>query len=327
VGTGEKAPIRRRIGLIGVAVLAALLALGVASPAVAKKKKKKAPAVTTSAAVSFTAGTTQSASAGCTGKTHISGGGYSVAPNFVPTGGISGSGLRSTTGTSNSVGSSAWATSSSAWANPSASGQLTAYARCERNDLGTLAVTLSGSATVAPGSLNTAVLNCPSGTHVISGGYSGPGNGSPTFNLQSKRFFMLQSNRTAPGQWTVIVGNNPNSPASATISFSALCERNKKGLSISEVSASAPIADAKRAAADPTCTGKTHVVSGGFLLSPIPTTSGSIPTAEIDEFQPTSNKTWHLGLHELEPFATAPGSAVQAFAYCKKDAVAKKKKK
>jgi hypothetical protein len=188
-------------------------------------------------------------------------------------------------------------------------------------------VTLSGSATVAPGELNTAVLNCPSGTHVLTGGYAGPGNGTPTFNLQSKRFFMLQSQRTGPGQWTVTVGNNPNSPSAATISFFALCERNKKGLSISEVSASAPIANASRAAADASCTGKTHVVSGGYLLSPIPTGSGAIPTAEIDEFQPTSKKTWHLGLHELEPFSTAPGSAVQNFAYCKKDAAPKKKKK
>lgn len=37
----EKARFRRRAGLVGVAALAALLTLGVASPAVAKKKKKK----------------------------------------------------------------------------------------------------------------------------------------------------------------------------------------------------------------------------------------------------------------------------------------------
>ena len=327
VGSGEKWLLGRRLTLIGTAALAALLAFGSMSPAVAKKKKKKPPAVTVPASVGFASATTQAATANCTGKTHISGGGYSVAPDFVPTGGVSGSGLRSTTGTSNAVGSSGWATSSSAWATPPAAGQLTSYARCESNSLGSLAVTLSGSATVAPGDLNTAILNCPSGTHVLSGGYSGPGNGSPTFNLQSKRFFMLQSQRTSAGQWTVTVGNNPNSPAPATIIFSALCEKNQKGLSVSEASASAPIANAARASADATCTGKTHVVSGGYLLSPIPTGSGSIPTAEIDEFQPTSNKTWHLGLHELEPFSTAPGSTVQTFAYCKKDTVKKKKKK
>jgi hypothetical protein len=292
-----------------------------------KKKKKKPPAVTNSGSVAFASGSTQAATANCTGKTHISGGGYSVAPNFVPTGGITGSGLRSTTGITNPVGASAWTASSSAWANPAASGQLTAYARCESNTLGTLAVSLSGSATVLPGDLNTAVLNCPSGTHVLTGGYAGPGLGTFTFNLQSKRFFILQSQRTGAGQWTVTVGNNPNSPSPATISFYALCEQNKKGLSITESSAAAAISNAQRATADASCTGKTHVVSGGFLLSPIPAGSGSIPTAEIDEFQPTSKTTWHLGLHELEPFATAPGSTVQTFAYCKKDALPKKKKK
>ena len=311
--------------VLGAVVLLALA--GAAEPAVAKKKKGKPPVSTATTAVGFSSGTTQSTTANCPGKTHISGGGYSVAPNFVPTGGVSGSGMRSTTGTSNPVGISAWTTSSSAWSNPPASGQLSAYAQCERNTLGGVAVTLSGSASVAPGSLNTAVLNCPSGTHVLSGGYSGPGNGGPAFNLQSKRFFMLQSQRTGAAQWTVTVGNNPNSPAAATESFFALCEKNKKGLSVSETSASAPIADANRATADASCTGKAHVIAGGFLMSPIPTGSGSIPTAEIDEFQPTSKKTWHLGLHELEPFATAPGSTVQTFAYCKKDSAPKKKKK
>jgi hypothetical protein len=299
-----------------------------ASADVAKKKhKKKPPAVTSSASVAFAAGSSQAATANCTGKTHISGGGYSVAPNFVPTGGITGSGLRSTTGITNPVGGSAWTASSSAWANPAASGQLTAYARCESNSLGTLAVALSGSATVAPGQLNTAVLNCPPGTHVLSGGYAGPGLGTFTYNLQSKRFFFLQSQRTGAGQWTVTVGNNPNSPAAATISFYALCERNKKGLALSEISTAAPITDAQRSTADASCPGKTHVVSGGFLLSPIPAGSGSIPTAEIDEFQPISKTSWHLGLHELEPFSTAPGSTVQTFAYCKKDTLPKKKKK
>jgi hypothetical protein len=301
---------------------------GPASAGIAKKKKKKKPpAVTNSASVAFASGSTQAATANCTGKTHISGGGYAVAPNFVPTGGVSGSGLRSTTGITNPVGPSSWTASSSAWATPPASGQLTAYARCESNTLGTLAVSLSGSATVVPGDLNTATINCPAGTHVLTGGYAGPGLGTFTFNLQSKRFFILQSQRTGAGQWTVTVGNNPNSPSPATISFYALCEQNKKGVSITESSSAAPINDAQRATADASCTGKTHVVSGGFVLSPIPTGAGSIPTAEIDEFQPVSKTTWHLGLHELEPFSTAPGSTVTDTAYCKKDAVAKKKKK
>ena len=37
----EKARFRTRVWVIGLAVLAALLALGIASPAVAKKKKKE----------------------------------------------------------------------------------------------------------------------------------------------------------------------------------------------------------------------------------------------------------------------------------------------
>src|SRR4051794_20594891 len=155
---------------------------GSASAGIAKKKKKKKPpAVTNSASVAFTSGSTQAATANCTRKTHISGGGYSVGPNFVPTRGISGSGLRSATGINNPVAPSSWTASSSAWATPPASGQLTTYARCESNTLGTLAVSLSGAATVLPGSLNVATINCPPGTHVLTGGYAGPGLGTFTF--------------------------------------------------------------------------------------------------------------------------------------------------
>jgi uncharacterized low-complexity protein len=74
VGTGEKVSFRGRFGLIGVAALAALLALGVASPAVAKKKKKAQPVVSVSASSPFTAASNQALTANCGKGTHISGG-------------------------------------------------------------------------------------------------------------------------------------------------------------------------------------------------------------------------------------------------------------
>jgi hypothetical protein len=328
VGTGEKAPSRRRLGLIWVAALAALLALGVASPAVAKKKKKKQqPVVSVSASAPFSSASNQTLTSNCGKGTHISGGGFATSPNYVPGAGLTGTGLRSATGTSNPAGTKTWNVGSSSWANPNASGTLTAVARCESDSLGKLFATLTSSLSLSPGEGTPLVLNCPNGTHVIAGGYSGTSIGVFTYNAASFRLIMLQSQRTGPGQWTFTVANNQFSPVSATVTVYALCEKNAKGLSVTEVGTTVPVNDDQRATADASCTGKTHVVSGGFVLSPIPTTSGSIPVTEIDEFQPTSKKTWHLGLFEAQGFATPAGSTVRDIAYCKKDAVAKKKKK
>src|SRR4029077_1579041 len=91
-GTGETGRFRR-LGVIAIAALTALLAIGVASPAVAKKKKKKAqPAITTTALAPFSSAGTASTTANCTGKTHITGGGWVISPHLEPS---SSSGLNS----------------------------------------------------------------------------------------------------------------------------------------------------------------------------------------------------------------------------------------
>jgi hypothetical protein len=326
MGSGEKVPLRRQIGLIGVAALVALLTLGVASPAVAKKKKKSNPAVSTTASAPFTSGTSQSLSATCSKGTHISGGGFAVSPNYVPGGGLSGTGVRAGTATSKPDGAKTWNAATSAWVNPSASGSFSTVARCERDTLGKLTVALSSAQTFQPGQGNSLILNCPGGSHVIAGGYAGNALGSITYVAASFRIILLQSQRTGPGQWTVTAADSQQSPDPATITAYALCEKNAKGTTVSEVGTTVPISENQRSTADATCTGKTHVISGGFALSPIPTVSGNIPVTEIDEFQPTSKKTWHLGLWEAQGYLDPPGSSLREVAYCKKDAAPRKKK-
>jgi hypothetical protein len=324
---GEKARFRR-VGAIAIAALVGLLALGVASPAVAKKKKKKSqPVVSATASAPFNAASGQTLAATCGKGTHISGGGFAVSPNYVPGSGLTGTGLRSGTGTSTPDGAKTWKVASSSWANPAASGTLTAIARCESDSLGKLFATLSSSLSLSPGEGTPLVLNCPNGTHVIAGGYAGDAAGAPAYTAPSFRLIMLQSQRTGPGQWSFTVANNQFSPAAATVTVYAVCEKNAKGVSVSEVGTTVPVAEDQRASADASCTGKTHAISGGFVLSPIPTTSGSIPVTELDEFEPTSKKTWHLGLFEAQGFGVPAGSTVRDIAYCKKDAVSKKKKK
>ena len=321
----EKARFRRRVRLIGVAALAAMLAVFVASPAVAKKKKKKVPpAVTTTALAPISSAGSASATANCTGKTHLSGGGYHVAPHYEPS---NNSGLRSVSSTSTPVGVTAWNAKADVFTNPSSSGSITAIARCESNALSQIGVVVSGSATVQPGILDNLIIQCPSGTHVVSAGYDGTGLGSYTNALSSFRILILQSRRTALNEWTISAFENsvgPNPPA-GNITVSALCEREAKGRSIGEVTQIAPFANVSRASADATCPAKQHVVSGGYLLSPIPSNMGTPPVVGVDEFEPVGNSTWHLGLHTVGP--QPPGSSVATYAYCAKDKVKKKKKK
>jgi hypothetical protein len=111
------------------------------------------------------------------------------------------------------------------------------------------------------------------------------------------------------------------------VNVAALCELNAKGRSISEVSTFTAFGNASRASGDPTCPAKQHVVSGGYALSPNPANSGSPPVVGIDEFEPSGNNAWHLGLHTVPTQPQPPGSSVATYAYCANDTIKKKKKK
>ena len=306
----------RRRGATVVMALVALVSLAGLAPAVdAKKKKKKVAAVTRSATVPFTSGGTQTVTASCPKGKHITGGGFAVAPNFVPSGS---SGLRSITATSHSGGAKSWTASGSAFTNPTASGTYTTFARCERDALGQLTNTLSTSGTLNPGVITASSLNCAPGTHAVSGGYAGTGV-SNLGNPLTFRLVVLQSRRTGPGQWTVTAYNSSlgPSPVPVTLTTYVLCERNGKGRAVSEgASASTPLVNDGRASADATCAKKQHAISGGFVVTP--NGIGSVPAVGVDEFNPVGQRGWHLGLHEWQAVVLPPGSAMQTFAYCKK---------
>jgi hypothetical protein len=286
-----------------------------------KKKKKKGTATTQSAQVPFASGTAPFATANCTANTHATGGGFSVAPSFTPPA----TGLRSVDVSSNPLGTAGWSANVAAFSTPAATGSLTAFARCESNTFGQLAATGSSSVTLAPGVGQNLVFNCAPGTHVITGGFAGtpPGN----FNNINTwyRTIVLQNRRTGPGQWTVTGYNNPDAGASATLTGYAVCEKDAKGRTISEASAVTPLTENARGVADATCVGKTHVVSGGFVVNPVG--PGTVPAVGVDEMQPVGNKGWHVGLHDFIDATLPPGSSLTGYAYCAPDTIAKKKKK
>jgi hypothetical protein len=225
------------------------------------------------------------------------------------------------------VGTTAWTVAGAAFTNPGATGSLAAFARCESNALGRIAVVASSSATIAPAAGQDLVFNCPPSTHVISGGFSGEGPGVLN-NINSWKVIVLRSYRSGPGQWTVTAYNRAPPPANtpANLTGFAVCEFNKKGSSLGEVAAAVPVAENNRASADATCAGKTHVVSGGFTVLPA-TFPGTVPVVAIDENQPVGNKGWHVGLSEWQGNASPANTSLTTYAYCKRDAVKKKRRR
>ncbi len=89
---------------------------------------------------------------------------------------------------------------------------------------------------------------------------------------------------------------------------------------MSEVSATAPIANDERTTATATCTGKTHTVGGGFAVAPLVG-----PAVGIDQMQPVGTKSWQVGLYEYPGFNLPAGSSLAAYSYCKKNEPPKKK--
>jgi hypothetical protein len=317
----EKARFHGRLMVMCAAALAGLVALGVASPAIAKKKRSKSPAVTATNSAPLSSGTTQTLTSACPKGTHITGGGYSIAPTYDP---ASNTGSRTLTETSFPAGPKTWSATSSALTNPPATGSFSTLARCERDSAGKLSVLVSSTALLSPGGGSHFPLNCPTGSHVISGGFAGEGP-NVLSNVFGFRIIVLESRRTGPGQWTVTAFNRTGSPTAAQISVYALCEKNAKGVSVSEKSGTVPMATAQRATADASCPKKQHVVSGGFLVSP-DTFPGSVAVVGIDEDEPVGKASWRVALYAHPSFNVPAGGSLQTTAYCKKDAAPKKKR-
>jgi hypothetical protein len=300
--------------------LAVLLALGALTPVSEAKPRKgrmKSPAVSRTATVALPPGSQQSATATCAKGTHISGGGFSVSPAYSAGGTDSftdDTGTRSVHLQSQSAGNRRWTAGAAAFSSPTVAGSLSAIARCERNDLGRLAVTLSGSSTIPVGQGNTTTLTCPAGTHVLTGGFAG----SPPGNLADpagKRLIITESRRVSNSTWEIRAINPLGAPSVATLFTNAVCERNgKRG--VFENSALTPITDNGRTSLTAPCPSKKHhVVSGGFLVSPF---ASPIPGVGIDQHQPAGRRAWQVGLHEFPTFPLPTGSLLTTYAYCKR---------
>jgi hypothetical protein len=292
--------------------MACLLALaGLAAAAIAPVAAEGAkPAVTRSSSVAIGPGTQQSAKARCPKGRHMSGGGFTVAPTFNP---AANSGTATVNLISHPAGRRSWQSGGAAFTTPSTAGTFTTIARCERNSLGQIDKILTGSSTIPVSQSTTVELNCPRGTHALTAGYAGSPAGSLT-NKSAFRLQIVQSRRTTGRQWTIIAVNPAGAPGPASLTTNVACEVNRKGGSVSEKSSLAAIANNGRTSSTASCTGKKHVVGGGFSVLP-----AVGPAVSIDQTQPVGKKSWQIGLYEFPGITLPAGSTLTTYAYCKKN--------
>jgi hypothetical protein len=295
-----------------IAVLAAA-ALVAAAPASAKKAK-----VTTSTApVTLAPGGQQAATARCPKGTHATGGGWSVSSPYSANGTDplgDDSGLRIDHLQSQPSGLLSWTAGAAAFTVPGSTGTFSSFARCESKSVGRTLPGGSGSSTLPVSQSAMIGIHCPKGSHVLAGGFSL----SPAGNLADpfgSRPQVVESRRRDTRTWEIIVVNDVRSPSEATIAVNTLCEVNAKGLGVSERSATAPLAENSRATATASCTGKTHAVNGGFLITP-----AVGPAVGVDQMQPSGSKAWQVGVYEYPGrFGLPAGSTVTAYSYCRKN--------
>jgi hypothetical protein len=280
--------------------------------------KTKARATTRSSVVSISAGSTPAATAACTGKSHLTGGGFAVSPAFAP----GASGPASSATASHPSDRKAWIASSSAFSIPPGSGTLTGFARCESNSLGKTTVrTLTGA--VGRGDTTTAILDCPRRTHAVGGGYAGtPHAGGAVSQL---RTFFLQSRRANTRQWAVTAFTPQFAALDTQFTGYVICERDGRGRRVTEESSISPVASDARTSGDASCGGSRHVVSGGFEITDADPVGAPVPF--FDESHPVGKKTWHNGLWDSASVTLPAGTQMETFAYCKRIPRAKKPKR
>jgi hypothetical protein len=179
---------------------------------------------------------------------------------------------------------------------------------------------ITGSSTLPGGILTNLNFQCGPNQHAISGGYAGPGPASLAVP-DSQTLLILGSRRTGPATWTVTGINRSVTPA--VLTGYGVCEQNKKGLTVTEAATQVTGVENGRSAAEATCTGRTHSVSGGFNIVP---NGNIIPRLSVDENAPVGEQGWRVSGWDFPTANTAP-AALQTSVYCKPDAVKKKKKK
>jgi hypothetical protein len=257
----------------------------------------------------------RSVSATCPRGTHSTSGGFRVSP-----GGVPGQGFQALVQNSDRSGNRGWSVTGGAEStNPSST--LTAVVRCERKSDGKVVVPLVGSQSVNPGFAQTFNFHCPPGTRPVGAGWSvdNPYTGDVA---NSSNLIVVESRRTNATTWTLTAEVRSASTVVSTFTGTVPCER-KSPRKLVQKSRTVSFSDNQRASASATCAKRTHVVSGGFVINPLP--PGVVPFAPVDYNAASGPRSWRVDLYDTV-LALPPGSTLTTYAYCRRNKGKRKRK-
>jgi hypothetical protein len=203
---------------------------------------------------------------------------------------------------------------SGAESNNDPSATLTALVRCERRADSKIVVPLVGSATINPGFAQTFNFHCPPQTRPVGAGWSvdNPFNGNIA---TSSNLIVVQSRRLDRTTWTLTAEVRSGSGVASELTGTVPCEKVTPRKLVQRTAIDS-FADNERATATATCRTGTHVVSGGFLINPLP--PGTVPFAPVDRHAPVGGRQWRVDIYDTI-FALPPGSTLTTYAYCRKN--------
>jgi hypothetical protein len=271
----------------------------------------------------------QSATANCPARTHASGGGYTVSPLHDPSAGA----LGSYTQRSIFTGRRGWSVTTAAFSPGADTSSLVAVARCERKVDSKIAVRFAATRTVTPdtdgsdGYQATAItlnLTCPPQTRASAGGY----DTDSTFanNPSGVTMLVIQNRRTARKVWTItafLIGGPTAEPQDITVM--GLCEASSRRR-ITTASRTVTYPEDARATATATCPKGRHLVSGGFLVSPLPAPGGGLSVPFIDHIAPVGNRGWRVDAYDSPLFGRPAGAALTTHAYCRRNKLPRRRR-
>jgi hypothetical protein len=185
------------------------------------------------------------------------------------------------------------------------SGQLAAYAYCDKHD--PKLVVRSKSTTVQALSIGSVEVDCPTGTEAVSGGFSSPAGGPLGTN------FPYTSKRASPGSWKVSAYNPSGMPRKLTAL--ATCDKAKPGLETR--SQHATVGPNKKVTLDVSCPKGAEAVSGGYA-STAEISSESIDAAISFTSKRTSASAWRVSAAGTVSNTTTTPATLTAFVYCRR---------
>jgi hypothetical protein len=164
-------------------------------------------------------------------------------------------------------------------------------------------------------------LKCPPQTRASAGGYSSDSQFQN--NVNGVTLVVVQSRRTSPRIWTVTAFLRGGAGAQdQDITVGVVCEAASRRR-ITVASNTVPYPEDDRASAIALCPKGKHVVSGGFVFTPL---TGSVPIPFIDYMAPVGNRQWRVDAYDSMQFLQPDAATLTTHAYCRRNKLPRRRR-